>query len=142
MAIQFAYSVVGFHGSGIISYREALAAVFLEGQVCCPLSMSCDRHSNCPVPHPFTGPCIFRTQMDFPLPLNNRSPTMARPYHAPIARSGRRCRYRSFHCVSQNYFHLSGRLQSTPDADLILIVISTFADSLIYIYNRFIGLCQ
>ncbi|GJE93588.1 xanthine/uracil permease [Phanerochaete sordida] len=27
----FTYSVVGFHGSGIISYREALAAVFLEG---------------------------------------------------------------------------------------------------------------
>ncbi|KAI0681968.1 permease family-domain-containing protein [Cytidiella melzeri] len=27
----FAYSVVGFHGTGIISYREALAAVFLEG---------------------------------------------------------------------------------------------------------------
>lgn len=29
----FTYSVVGFHGSGIISYREALAAVFLEGWV-------------------------------------------------------------------------------------------------------------
>ena len=28
---QFAYAVVGFHGSGIITYREALAAVFLEG---------------------------------------------------------------------------------------------------------------
>ncbi|TCD67711.1 hypothetical protein EIP91_012008 [Steccherinum ochraceum] len=27
----FTYSVVGFHGTGIISYREALAAVFLEG---------------------------------------------------------------------------------------------------------------
>nr|AOC89074.1 purine transporter PhZ [Phanerodontia chrysosporium] len=27
----FTYSVVGFHGSGIITYREALAAVFLEG---------------------------------------------------------------------------------------------------------------
>ncbi|KAJ3492690.1 hypothetical protein NLJ89_g11181 [Agrocybe chaxingu] len=29
----FAYSVVGFHGSGLISYREALAAVFLEGWI-------------------------------------------------------------------------------------------------------------
>ncbi|EGN97430.1 hypothetical protein SERLA73DRAFT_92540 [Serpula lacrymans var. lacrymans S7.3] len=29
----FAYSVVGYHGSGFISYREALAAVFLEGWV-------------------------------------------------------------------------------------------------------------
>ena len=28
---QFAYAVVGFHGSGIITYSEALAAVFLEG---------------------------------------------------------------------------------------------------------------
>jgi adenine/guanine/hypoxanthine permease len=27
----FTYSVVGFHGSGKITYREALAAVFLEG---------------------------------------------------------------------------------------------------------------
>lgn len=30
---QFAYSVVGFHGSGIITYGEALSAVFLEGYV-------------------------------------------------------------------------------------------------------------
>ncbi|KAF8896859.1 xanthine/uracil permease [Gymnopilus junonius] len=29
----FAYSVVGFHGSGFITYREALAAVFMEGWV-------------------------------------------------------------------------------------------------------------
>ncbi|KAI0085241.1 permease family-domain-containing protein [Irpex rosettiformis] len=29
----FTYSVVGFHGTGIISYREALAAVFLEGWI-------------------------------------------------------------------------------------------------------------
>ncbi|KAK7460565.1 hypothetical protein VKT23_009286 [Stygiomarasmius scandens] len=29
----FAYSVVGFHGSGIITYGEALAAVFLEGWI-------------------------------------------------------------------------------------------------------------
>ncbi|KAG6901510.1 hypothetical protein C0995_010979 [Termitomyces sp. Mi166 len=27
----FAYSIVGFHGSGMVSYGEALAAVFLEG---------------------------------------------------------------------------------------------------------------
>jgi AGZA family xanthine/uracil permease-like MFS transporter len=30
---QFTYSVVGYHGSGFITYREALAAVFLEGYV-------------------------------------------------------------------------------------------------------------
>ncbi|KAF9445193.1 xanthine/uracil permease [Macrolepiota fuliginosa MF-IS2] len=35
----FAYSVVGFHGSGIISYREALAAVFLEGWIFFALSL-------------------------------------------------------------------------------------------------------
>jgi len=35
----FAYSVVGFHGSGIITYREALAAVFLEGWVFLLLSL-------------------------------------------------------------------------------------------------------
>ncbi|KAJ7188487.1 permease family-domain-containing protein [Mycena filopes] len=29
----FSYSIVGFHGSGIISYREALSAVFLEGWI-------------------------------------------------------------------------------------------------------------
>ncbi|KAJ7603824.1 permease family-domain-containing protein [Roridomyces roridus] len=29
----FAYSIVGFHGSGIISYQEALSAVFLEGWI-------------------------------------------------------------------------------------------------------------
>jgi AGZA family xanthine/uracil permease-like MFS transporter len=29
----FTYSVVGFHGTGMVSYREALAAVFLEGYV-------------------------------------------------------------------------------------------------------------
>lgn len=32
-ARQFAYSVVGFHGSGIVTYGEALSAVFLEGYV-------------------------------------------------------------------------------------------------------------
>jgi len=31
LSFQFAYTVVGFHGSGGITYREALAAVFLEG---------------------------------------------------------------------------------------------------------------
>ncbi|KAG9225487.1 hypothetical protein CCMSSC00406_0002990 [Pleurotus cornucopiae] len=29
----FAYSVVGFHGGGIITYKEALSAVFLEGWI-------------------------------------------------------------------------------------------------------------
>lgn len=35
----FAYSVVGFHGSGIITYGEALAAVFMEGWVFLLLSL-------------------------------------------------------------------------------------------------------
>ncbi|TFK38450.1 xanthine/uracil permease [Crucibulum laeve] len=35
----FAYSVVGFHGSGIITYREALSAVFLEGWIFFILSL-------------------------------------------------------------------------------------------------------
>ncbi|KAJ6495581.1 permease family-domain-containing protein [Mycena vitilis] len=35
----FAYSIVGFHGSGIISYREALSAVFLEGWIFFILSL-------------------------------------------------------------------------------------------------------
>ncbi|KAG6329725.1 hypothetical protein ID866_9364 [Astraeus odoratus] len=35
----FTYSVVGYHGSGMISYREALAAVFLEGWVFFILSL-------------------------------------------------------------------------------------------------------
>lgn len=29
--MQFAYSVVGVDGSGLITYREALGAVFMEG---------------------------------------------------------------------------------------------------------------
>ena len=32
-AIQFTYSVVGYHGRGLITYQEALSAVFLEGCV-------------------------------------------------------------------------------------------------------------
>ena len=32
-AIQFTYSVVGYHGRGFITYQEALSAVFLEGCV-------------------------------------------------------------------------------------------------------------
>ncbi|KAI0357089.1 hypothetical protein OH77DRAFT_127555 [Trametes cingulata] len=35
----FTFSVVGFHGSGIISYREALAAVFMEGWIFLLLSL-------------------------------------------------------------------------------------------------------
>ncbi|KAK0447385.1 permease family-domain-containing protein [Desarmillaria tabescens] len=35
----FTYSVVGYHGSGIITYREALAAVFLEGWIFFILSL-------------------------------------------------------------------------------------------------------
>ncbi len=30
---KFAYSIVGFHGAGRLTYQEALAAVFLEGWV-------------------------------------------------------------------------------------------------------------
>ncbi|KAH9959297.1 permease family-domain-containing protein [Russula dissimulans] len=29
----FTYSIVGFHGTGLVSYREALAAVFMEGWI-------------------------------------------------------------------------------------------------------------
>ncbi|KAG1815350.1 permease family-domain-containing protein [Suillus variegatus] len=35
----FTYSVVGYHGSGFITYREALAAVFLEGWIFFILSL-------------------------------------------------------------------------------------------------------
>ncbi|KAJ3005068.1 hypothetical protein NUW54_g4509 [Trametes sanguinea] len=35
----FTYSVVGFHGTGFISYREALAAVFMEGWIFLILSL-------------------------------------------------------------------------------------------------------
>ncbi|KAF9039131.1 xanthine/uracil permease [Panaeolus papilionaceus] len=35
----FSYSVVGFHGTGIITYREALGAVFLEGWIFLILSI-------------------------------------------------------------------------------------------------------
>jgi hypothetical protein len=34
---KFTYSIVGFHGTGSITYREALAAVFMEGYVPSPL---------------------------------------------------------------------------------------------------------
>jgi AGZA family xanthine/uracil permease-like MFS transporter len=29
--VQLAYSIVGYHGSGMITFQEAMAAVFLEG---------------------------------------------------------------------------------------------------------------
>ncbi|KAI9438923.1 xanthine/uracil permease [Lactarius indigo] len=35
----FTYSIVGFHGTGIVSYREALAAVFMEGWIFLLLSL-------------------------------------------------------------------------------------------------------
>ncbi|KAJ3851285.1 permease family-domain-containing protein [Lentinula lateritia] len=35
----FAYSIVGFHGTGMVSYQEALAAVFLEGWIFLALSL-------------------------------------------------------------------------------------------------------
>lgn len=35
----FAYQVVGFHGSGLISYKLALTAVFLEGWIFVLLSL-------------------------------------------------------------------------------------------------------
>ena len=34
----FAFSVVGFNGTGVITYREALGAVFMEGFVHTQLS--------------------------------------------------------------------------------------------------------
>ncbi|KIL58580.1 hypothetical protein M378DRAFT_132352 [Amanita muscaria Koide BX008] len=33
LSVYFTYSVVGFHGTGMISYRQALAAVFMEGWI-------------------------------------------------------------------------------------------------------------
>jgi len=33
IAKKFTYSIVGFHGTGTVTYREALAAVFMEGYV-------------------------------------------------------------------------------------------------------------
>ncbi|KAI0246035.1 permease family-domain-containing protein [Lactifluus subvellereus] len=35
----FTYSIVGFHGTGIVTYREALAAVFMEGWIFLLLSL-------------------------------------------------------------------------------------------------------
>ncbi|KAI9456036.1 permease family-domain-containing protein [Lactarius psammicola] len=35
----FTYSIVGFHGTGIVPYREALAAVFMEGWIFLALSL-------------------------------------------------------------------------------------------------------
>lgn len=35
----FTYSIVGFHGTGLITYREALAAVFMEGWIFFILSL-------------------------------------------------------------------------------------------------------
>ncbi|KAH8986804.1 permease family-domain-containing protein [Lactarius hatsudake] len=35
----FTYSIVGFHGTGIVPYREALAAVFMEGWIFLILSL-------------------------------------------------------------------------------------------------------
>ncbi|KAJ3888446.1 hypothetical protein GG344DRAFT_79758 [Lentinula edodes] len=35
----FAYSIVGFHGTGMVTYQEALAAVFLEGWIFLALSL-------------------------------------------------------------------------------------------------------
>jgi AGZA family xanthine/uracil permease-like MFS transporter len=35
----FTYSIVGFHGTGIVPYREALAAVFMEGWIFFALSL-------------------------------------------------------------------------------------------------------
>jgi len=35
----FTYSIVGFHGTGLVSYREALAAVFMEGWIFFILSL-------------------------------------------------------------------------------------------------------
>ncbi|KAI0259172.1 xanthine/uracil permease [Gloeopeniophorella convolvens] len=35
----FTYSIVGFHGTGIVTYREALAAVFMEGWIFFILSL-------------------------------------------------------------------------------------------------------
>jgi hypothetical protein len=33
---KFTYSIVGFHGTGMVTYSEALAAVYMEGYVGTP----------------------------------------------------------------------------------------------------------
>jgi adenine/guanine/hypoxanthine permease len=44
----FAYQVVGFHGTGSLSYRMALAAVFIEGFVFLFLALTGMRqYQNC-----------------------------------------------------------------------------------------------
>ena len=65
----FAYSIVGYHGTGSTTYGEALAAVFLEGYVSL-FSPSCQNktkililfHFICPLslPLPSLSMCLFK----------------------------------------------------------------------------------
>lgn len=78
---------MGFHGSGIISYREALSAVFLEGFVAIFILAF----------------VLTIEQLDFLHPLDIRSPTMVGSHYAPVLGSrGRRWNW-SFHCVSARH---------------------------------------
>jgi xanthine/uracil/vitamin C permease (AzgA family) len=44
----FTYSVVGFYGTGMITYQQALAAVFIEGWIFILISLSGEeRHTFC-----------------------------------------------------------------------------------------------
>jgi hypothetical protein len=77
---------VGFHGTGTVTYREALAAVFMEGYVAQPFR-GCEK-----VIQAFE-------QMDFRRFIPTRSSSMARSYHATVPRPRCRSWYRPFHRV-------------------------------------------
>lgn len=82
---QLAYSIVGFHGTGIISYQEAMAAVFLEG--CVPSQTQLR----------LAIPELTRSQMDLHDTELARRPPMARPNHSPVSRPCYRFRNRSLY---------------------------------------------
>ena len=76
-----------FHGTGIVTYREVLAAVFMEGYVTL-LPRGAMRS-------------LFEPsgQMDFRDLIIARSSSMARSHHATVSHPRCRSWYRPFHCV-------------------------------------------
>ena len=88
---KFTYSIVGFHGTGGITYREALAAVFMEGYV--------DTVT-------ITEDYVLKRlgQMDFLRIIFARSSSMACPRHATVTRSLSRSWNWPLHCVSGALF--------------------------------------
>lgn len=82
---KFTYSIVGFHGTGIVPYREALAAVFMEGYV-----ILCQAEGYVPKP---------LGQMDFPDFIFARSSSVACPDHAAVTRPCSRDRNWPIHRV-------------------------------------------